>query len=77
MHLKSKFESTLEAIRKNEQLFADRVKGGSEDPNDYLNMAYLSGLHNGFNLVWSALDGMSEEEYDEAVLEILRKEVVN
>lgn len=72
MHIKSKFKDTLEAIKKNEEKFTELVKSGSKDPLDYHYMSYFSGMHNGFNLVWKALDGLSEEEYDELVGKMLQ-----
>ena len=59
MHLRSKWESTLETIKKNEEKFTEKVKSGSEDPLDYHYMSYFSGLHNGFKFCWMLLDGQN------------------
>jgi len=78
MYLKYKFESTLEAIKKNEEKYANLIKEGSKNFEDYRNFAYFSGLHNGFNLAWKGFDGASEIEFDEIVKEIFNlDEVVN
>jgi len=39
-------------------------------------MSYYSGLHNGFKLAWTLLDGMEEQEYDEIVRKALQIEEV-
>ena len=73
MHLRSKFESTLEAIKKNEEIFTDKIKGGSENPLDYHYMSYFSGLENGFKFVWMMLDGeVPEDEFDAQLDKLLQ-----
>lgn len=73
MVIQEKLSQTLSAIKANEALFANRVKEGSEKPMDFYLMAYYSGLHNGFSLVFHALENkMTEKEYDEAVLRVFQ-----
>ena len=81
MNLKVKWESTLKSIKKNEEHFVQelnkKIKKGEETPMDLYNVAYFSGLHNGFKFVWMMLDGASEEEFDENVKKILQTETEN
>jgi len=73
MNNKSKWESTLKVIKKNEEKFANKVKEGSTDPLDYHYMSYFSGLHNGYNFCWLMLDGqVSEEEFDEQLIRLMQ-----
>lgn len=73
MDIQKKLKDTLVAIKANETLFADKVKDGSKDPMDFYLMAYYSGLHNGFNLVFHALEAkVSEKEYDESILKVFQ-----
>ena len=75
MNIQEKLNSTLNAIKGNEALFANKVKQGSEKPMDFYLMAYYSGLHNGFSLVFHALDKkFTEAEYDEAVLKVFQND---
>ena len=73
MNVRIKLKDTLEIIKKNEDIYLNLVKDGSKDPMDYHNMAYYSGMHNGFALVFHALENkLSEREYDENVLQVLQ-----
>lgn len=73
MIIQEKLLQTLNAIKANEALFANKVKQGSEKAMDFYLMAYYSGLHNGFSLVFHALENkMTEKEYDEAVLKVFQ-----
>ena len=71
MRIQSKWEDTLEAIKKNEEVFVDKIKKGSDNPMDYHYMSYFSGLHNGFNLYWMMTEA-SEGEFDEQVKKLLQ-----
>lgn len=73
MNHRYKWESTLEAIKENGDKFADKVKGGSQDPLDYHYMSYFSGLENGFKFCWLMLDGqVNEQEFDEQLERLLQ-----
>jgi len=73
MHIRNKWESTLDTIKKNEEKFAGKVESGSEDPLDYHYMSYFSGLENGFKFCWMLLDGQhSEKEFDEQLTRLLQ-----
>lgn len=75
MVIQEKLQKTLEAIKANEVLFAKKVQDGTENPMDFYLMAYYSGMHNGFALVFNALENkMSLEEYDEAVLKVFQND---
>lgn len=73
MNHKTKWEETLEVIKKNEELFTEKVEKGSDNPMDYHYMSYFSGLHNGFKFCWLMLDGqVSEKEFDEQLIRLLQ-----
>ena len=73
MNIRMKLRDTLDIIKKNESTYVGLVEKGTEDPMDYHNMAYFSGMHNGFALVFHALEGkVSEEEFDNNVLKVLQ-----
>lgn len=75
MNIQEKLSTTLNAIKGNEALFAEKVKQGSDKPMDFYLMAYYSGMHNGFSLVFHALETkMTEKEYDEAVLKVFQND---
>jgi len=73
MNMRSYFRDTLKDIRTLEGQYVDKVKSGSKDPTDYHNMSYFSGVHNGFNFVWSILDGQTTD-YDGIKKQLLQIE---
>jgi len=78
MFIRYKFEDTLKTIKENEEMYANKLKDGSEDFEDLQKFIYFSGLHNGFNLAWKGFDGASEAEFDEIVKQIFNfDEVIN
>ena len=51
----------------------ERCKSGSKVMDDYLELRYYSGLHNGFKFVWHVLDHpeTTEKDFDEMLNKIL------
>ena len=80
MRLKKKFDESLALLKKLEGEQAQKVKNGSKDPADFLEMSYLSGLLNGYKFVWYVIDHsdtVRESDFDELFNKILHKETVN
>jgi hypothetical protein len=74
MNVKGKFDTALSIIKAREGQITDKVKRGSQDPKDLLEMSYLSGLHNGYKFVWWVLDHPTEvtdQKFDAMLNEIL------
>ena len=73
MNIRMKLRDTLDIIKTNEETYVNLVQNGSKDPMDFHNMAYYSGMRNGFSLVFHALEGrLSEEAFDRNVLMVLQ-----
>jgi hypothetical protein len=80
MNLAGKFRNALSEIKQIEGQYLDKVKKGSKDPHDMLELSYFSGLRNGFNFVWYQIDHpkeVSEQKFDEMLKQILRLEKAN
>jgi len=74
VRLKKKFDKALSTIKAVEGQYTERCKSGSKDMNDYLEMSYYSGLHNGFKFVWYIIDHMdsvNEKDFDEMLDKVL------
>lgn len=68
MVTKSTAEKALETIKDIEKQYADRCKGESKDPNDFLQMSYYSGLLNGYNFAFYLIEHSPTEEQMKVVL---------
>ena len=78
MNLKSKYQDFERSAQKSFKFYSDRIKFGSKEPEDFLNMSYYAGLLNGYKLAWYPLDNnVSEEEFNAMRDEVLQRTTIN
>lgn len=74
MDLKSQYRHFQKAAELQFKFYSDRIKFGSKDPEDYMNMSYFAGLLNGYKIAWYPLDNhVTEEEFKEMVDSVLQR----
>ena len=68
----------LSEVRRIEGGYIDKVKGNSDEMNDYMELQYFSGLRNMLAFVIHTLaEPVEESEFDTMLKDILHKETVN
>lgn len=80
MKFSRKFKTAERAIKDMEFQYLQKIKDGSKDQYDYLELSYFSGLHNGFKFVWHIIDNsadVKEEDFDAMLKKILHLEEGN
>ena len=78
MNLRTKMNDALTDIRHLEGAYLDRVKLGSKDMSDYMEVQYLSGLRNGFGFALRVFGSkIEEEEFDKVLKGLLHQDEVN
>ena len=74
MNLKNKYQSFERELRKLTKVYEDKIRFGSKNPEDYMNLSYFTGVHNGFKLAFQPLDhDMSETDFNEMRDRVLQR----
>ncbi len=78
MNIRTKTADALSQARQIEGTYLDRVKTGSKEMHDYMEVQYFSGLRNGLTFMMHILNNpVEEEDFDTMLKEILHQGVVN
>jgi len=80
LNVRTKINDALSETRRIEGGYIDRVKSGSTEMEDYLELRYLSGVRNALAfMIHIMASPLSEEEFDKLLRNVLHqdKETVN
>jgi hypothetical protein len=80
MNLRGKVQDGLHNIKQIEGQIVDKIEAGSKSPDDFMSVAYYSGVLNGYlfmKTVFDHMDTMTEKKFDELFANMMHFEKIS
>ena len=81
MNIRRAFNESLSTVKSVEGRASDKIKAGSKEPKDYMDMMYYNGVLNAFKFIDTMMDesltelfvaGVTEPEWEELFNQMMR-----